>query len=255
MMRSSFSISHRPAVRAWLWATVALLWFGSSSPVAAEALVSVSESGITPGVVTRWSGDGRQVELTLRTDADPLAVASAIERAVDRVRAKVRAGKVVVLGKSLEELLPLLAEVEVGDDPGGLELAQAAAGDADFGSGSSLRAKRTRQVERAFAARERVLVGQVVEVTLGPFPQVRIRLRVLQGPRGQLGQELAKGRTITVQPVFRMKEGRIDLEDGSNRMNLLGPYLIAGDAIRVRVGDPRNDDGGWSAEAIARAGR
>jgi hypothetical protein len=64
----------------------------------AEPLVKLEGGEPRPGVVTAWTGKDRKVELTLAPGADPAAVAAAIEAQVERVKAKVAAGKVLVLG-------------------------------------------------------------------------------------------------------------------------------------------------------------
>lgn len=225
------------------------LTLGASSSAQAESLVVVSDDGVQPQVVTAWEGDGREVELSIRGDTDPAEVASAIEGGVDRVKAKVRSGRVVVIGKSLEELLPLLAVIEVGG--GSLaELDQLAAVDADFGSGSSLRAKKKADVDAAFADRDRVLVAQVLEVEVAEYPRTRIKLRVLQSPRGELAKKTPRGRVIMVVPHIPREEGAVKWSDPTTQMNAGAYYLEPRDRVRVKISAGK--DGAFVAEAIAR---
>jgi len=233
-----------------------LLFAAGVAPVAlAETLVVVTDSGVEPRVVTAWEADGREVELSLRGDAEPSEVAAAIEDGIDRVKAKVRAGKVVVLGKSLEELLPLLAVIDVGGGDSISELDELAAADADFGSGSSLRAKKKAAVDAEFADPERTLVGQVLAVAYGEYPRTRVKLRVLQSPRGDLGDEAARGRVIVVVPRILREDGAVQWGDSVTRMNAGAWYLEPEDRVRVRIGAadaPGGSDEAFVAEAIAR---
>ncbi|HJL44100.1 MAG TPA: hypothetical protein RMG48_22555 [Myxococcales bacterium LLY-WYZ-16_1] len=217
----------------------------------AEALVEVTDAGVEPGLVQSWSGDGREVELTLRSDADPVQVVRAIEGAVDRVRAKVRAGKVVVRGKSVEELMPLLANIEVEGDEALAELAQLQMGQEDFGSGSSLRAKKKKRVDRAFVDRTKVAFARVLEVEPLEFPRVKLTLQILASPKGALRKKAFKGKKIVVLPVLDTKDDALDLSSETTRMNLGAYYLEPKDRVRIRL-DGQTEDGTWLAGAVAR---
>lgn len=241
--------SNIPRRLAGLLAFAAAVWV-LVSIARAETLVVVSDEGVQPQVVTAWSADGREVELSLRGDADPAAVADAIEAGIDRVKAKVRAGRVVVIGKSLEELLPLLAVIDVGGGDSLAELDQLAAVDTELGSGSSLRAKLEAERESAFADPEQTLVAQVVDVDPAAYPRVRLRLRVLQSPRGDLKKAAPRGRTILVVPHIPSDDGHVKWGDPATRMNAGAFYLQPKDRVRVRISG--GADGVFVAEAIAR---
>jgi len=247
------SARHSGASR-WLAAALSLgglaLFVGAFGLARADTLVVVGDDGVKPQVVSAWRGDGREVELTLRADADPAAVADAIEAGIDRVKAKVRAGKVVVLGKSLEELMPLLAVIDVGGADSMAELDQLAAADSELGSGSSLRAKLKAERAAAFSDPKTTLVGQVVDVDPGAFPRARLKLRVLQSPRGRLKALTARGSIIEVMTHVPMDGTQIDWSDPATRMNAGAYYLQPKDRVRVRIS--RDDDGRFVAEAIDR---
>lgn len=233
--------------------TLLFIWvclLGSIATARAESLVVVADDGVEPRVVTAWEADGREVILSVRGDANPAEVASAIESGIDRVKAKVRSGRVVVLGKSLEELLPLLAVVEVGEQGSLAELDQLAAVDADFGSGSSLRAKRRAATDAAFADPATTLVGQVLGVEYADYPRTRVKLRVLRSPRGDLETVAARGRVIEVVPHIPRIDGRVQWDQEVTQMNAGAWYLEPKDRVRVRLG--MTDDGKLVAEAIAR---
>jgi hypothetical protein len=217
----------------------------------AETLVVVNDDGVQPQVVTAWTADGREVELSVRGDADPAEVADAIESGIDRVKAKVRAGRVVVIGKSLEELLPLLAVIEVGGGESLAELDQLAAIDTELGSGSSLRAKLKAEREAAFADPETTLVAQVVDVDPAAYPRTRLKLRVLRSPRGkELKKAAPRGSTILVVPHIPSDDGRVSWDDPATRMNAGAYYLQPKDRVRVRISG--GEDGVFVADAIAR---
>lgn len=95
-------------IGAFAFAIIGLASFGHAEP-----LIQMNESTPAPGVVTAWEGSGKRVKLTVGPDADAESVAAAIEANIDRVKAKVTAGKVQVRGKTLDELLPLLAEIDL----------------------------------------------------------------------------------------------------------------------------------------------
>lgn len=232
-------------------ATVALGLALGAGPVAAEPLVSVTDSGLEPGLVQSWTGDGREVELTLRNGADPLQVAAAIENAVSGVKAKVRAGKVVVRGKSLEELMPLLADIDVSQDDALASLAQLEVGQENFGSGSSLRAKKKKVVAEAFSDRSKVVYARVVAVEPLQFPQVKLTVQVLSSPTGEMSKEVYKGRKIEVRPAFQTKEGTIDWGSDVNQLNLVAYYLEPKDRVQLRL-DAKTEDGVYVAGAVAR---
>lgn len=218
----------------------------------AEALVKVTDSGVEPGLVQSWTGDEREVELTLRSDADPLQVAEAIESAVERVRAKVRAGKVVVRGKSVEELMPLLADVEVGGDAALAELAQLEVGQDSYGSGSSLRAKKKKRIDAAFKDRSKVAVARVLAVEALEFPDVKLTVQVLSSPTGSLKKKVFKGKRIVVRPEFaRTETGKIDFEADNTRVNLVAYYLEPNDRVKLRL-EKELEGGEFLAGAIAR---
>ena len=216
----------------------------------AETLVVVNDDGVRPQVVTAWSADGREVELSVRGDAEPAEIADAIESGIDRVKAKVRAGRVVVIGKSLEELLPLLAVIEVGGGESLAELDQLAAIDTELGSGSSLRAKLKAEREAAFADPESTLVAQVVDVDPAAYPRTRLKLRVLKSPRGALKESAPRGSTILVVPHIPSDDGQVKWGDAATRMNAGAYYLQPKDRVRVRISG--GEDGAFVAEAIAR---
>ena len=129
-------------------ALITLALLAPSTPVAAEPLMTMIDGAPSPAVVIAWTGDGKKIELTLREDADPQAVAAAIESGVDGVRVKVRAGKLVAIGLKKAPLLEALTEVELGGDDLDV-LAEAASTEDDYDTGSSLRAKKNRLAEQA----------------------------------------------------------------------------------------------------------
>ncbi len=234
-------------------ATLALtlaLTLGTSMALA-EPLITMSGGKASPGVVTAWSGSGKKITLTVKDGADASEVASAIQSNVDRVKAKVSGGKVLVIGKTQDELLKALSEVELGgggDDLG--ELAAAAMSDDDSDSGSSLRAKKTAKQDKAFRDRKTVAMGKVEAVKNGKFPNVQVMVRVLRGPIGALGKNVRKGKTVTFTPKLKMKGGTPDLSDEDTLTNLGAWYLEKGDRVQVKIGKATGN--GFEAELISR---
>src|SRR5262249_47355777 len=138
-----------------------------SGAALAEPLVKMEGGAAKPNIVTAWSSSGPKVELTLKDGVDAQAVASAIEGGVEKVKAKVQGGKVVVLGKAEAELLPALAAVDFGggDDLGALAKNAASGGDSE--SGSSLRAKKTVDLQAMFKDQAISAQGTVADVSEG----------------------------------------------------------------------------------------
>lgn len=207
-----------------------------SSVALAEPLVTMADGAAQPGVVTEWSGKGKKVTLSVKDGADAAAVAEAIESGVDRVRVKVAGGKILVIGKTQDDLLAALAEVDFG---GGDDLGLLAAASLDDGidSGSSLRAKKTGDLKKLFKDRATVARGQVVGVRTGAFPKVIVKVRILSGPTGELGKTIRKGKTIAFVPAFEMnKKGKPKLSDTETQTNLGAYFMKKGDRVKVKVG-------------------
>ncbi|NJK90117.1 MAG: hypothetical protein HC923_12515 [Myxococcales bacterium] len=233
------------------WSILAILVLAKTG-ARAEPLVVIDEGGVRPAVVSAWSGDGRQVELTVRPDADPKAVADAIQVNVERVKAQVRAGRVIVVGKSVEELLPLLAEVELSEGEPLTELAQLSGTGDDFGSGTSLRAKKKAALDAALADPTTTVVGQVVSVESGTFPRARVKVRILVGPRGSKDKKLARGKVVTFVPELGMVDGKIDFDAELTQRNAGAFYLEPKDRVRIQLGPVAPDGSHYLARAMTR---
>lgn len=216
--------------------------------LAGEALVKMDGDKPTPGVVTAWSGSGTKVELTVKDGADAKVVADAIQAGVDKVKAKVQGGKVVVTGKPQDELLKALAGVELGGEDIGA-LAQAAAGTDD--AGSSLRAKKAGDLAKLFADQATTLVGKVTAVEPGKFPEVVVTVQVLRAPSGPEANTLRKGAKIKFKPVYKMKGSAVELGDEDTQQNLGAYYLRANDQVRVKFG--KSNQGTYEAIIIDRS--
>lgn len=237
----------KPWTRGALAAAFCFLF--TAGDAVADPLVVMDGGSAKPGVVTKWSGSGKKIDLELKDGADAGAVCAAIEANVERVRCKSRGGKLLVIGKSLDELLPALAEVDfgAGDDMG---LLAAAAMEDSVDSGSSLRAKKTAELQKLLKDRATVAQGKVVAVTQGDFPNVKVSVRVLRGPTGALGKQIRKGKTITFVPHYAMKAGQLDLKDTKTQTNLGAYYLEKGDRVDIKVGKASGE--AFEAELITR---
>jgi hypothetical protein len=212
----------------------------------AEPLVKMDGGKPAPGVVTAWSGSGDKVELTVKDGADPKAVADAIQSGVPKVKAKVQAGKVVVTGKSQDDLLKALSGVEFGGEDFGA-LAQAAS-ESDSGSGSSLRAKKAADLAKLFNDQKDTALGQVVSVDTSKAPKVMVTVQILRGPTGDLGQKIRKGAKITFVPVMKMKGTAPDTSDEDTALNMKAKDFKAKDKVRVKIG--KEVDGSFEAVLI-----
>ncbi len=215
----------------------------------AEPLVKVEGGQPKPGVVTEWQEEGDKVTLSVKAGTDAQAVADSIKNNVPRVRTKVQAGKVVVTGRSKDDLLKALAEVDFGG--GDLDaLANAALVDEDEGSGSSLRAKKTADLEKLFKNKDKLVVGQVVGVSYGAFPETTVSIKVVANPSGDLGKKIARGATIKVVPVLKKKGAATDFSDENTQNNAAAWYLKNKDKVRLLIG--KEVKGAFEATVIDR---
>ena len=214
----------------------------------AEPLLTVKEGAVTPGVVVAWSGEGKKIELTLKEDADTAAVAAAIESSLDRIRVKIKAGQLLVIGLAKDELLSALAGIDVGQDDLDI-LAAAAEADDEIDTGSSIRAKKV-GVDNLLADRKVTAVGRVVAVKRGTFPATRVIVRILRGPTGQLRKAVRKGKRILFAPRLAKKGAGFDLSDPATVANLGTWFLKNDDRVRIKIGSPI--EGGYEAELIVR---
>jgi len=216
----------------------------------ADPLVTMEGGKAKPGVVTAWSSAGdKKVELTLKGGTDANAVASAIQSNVDKVKAKVAGGKVLCLGMAEADLLTALASVPFGEDDLGA-LAAAAASDDSVDSGSSLRAKKTADLDKIFKDLSSTAMGQVVAVGGDKFPNATVSVKILRAPTGPLSKTVRKGATIKFVPVLKMKGDMPDVSDANTRTNLGAWYMEKGDKIQVKIG--AEDKGSYKAEVITR---
>lgn len=215
----------------------------------AEPLVKVEAGQPKPGVVTEWQEEGDKVTLSVKSGTDPQAVADAIKNNVPRVRTKVQGGKVVVTGRPKDDLLKALGEVDFGE--GDLDaLANAALVDEDEGSGSSLRAKKTADLEKLFKNKDKLVVGQVAGVSYGTFPETTVSIKVVANPSGELGKKIARGATIKVMPVLKKKGPAADFSDDNTQNNAGAWYLKKKDKVRILIG--KEVKGGFEATVIDR---
>jgi hypothetical protein len=232
--------------------TIALVFvLGTAGAVEAEPLVKMDGGAAKPNIVTAWSSSGQKVELTIKDGVDAQAVASAIEGGVDKVKAKVSGGKVVVLGKAEADLLPALAQVDFGggDDLGAL--AKNAASGSDTDSGSSLRAKKTVDLDKMFKDQAVTAQGTVADVSEGKFPNAVVTVSIVRAPSGELGKDIRKGKKIKFKTAFKVKGKDIDWSDENNQMNAGAWYLQKNDKVFVKIGKGQN--GEYEATIITRS--
>jgi hypothetical protein len=204
----------------------------------AEKLVATKDGAPAPAVVTEWADDGGKVLLTVRAGVDPKAVADVINAQVPKVQAKVKGGRIQVKGKPTGELVKALTGVDFDDGDLGALAAADLGGDMDLGAGSSLRAKRSANLDKLLADATTVAIGNVVSVEPGSFPEATVTIQVIRGPTGALSKTVRKGKRVGVRPALkRTKAGQVDWSDESTRINAGAWYLRAGDRVMVRIGE------------------
>lgn len=215
----------------------------------AEPLVKMEGGTAKPGVVTAWTSSGPKVELTIKDGTDAKAVAESIEANVEKVKAKVQGGKVVVIGKPEADLLKAMAEVDFGGEDLGA-LAKAAGEDSDSDSGSSLRAKKTADLSKMFKDQAISAAGTVVDAGGGNFPHGEIIVNITRAPTGELGKAVRKGAKVKFKALLKMKGKDIDWTDENTQVNAGAWYMQKGDKVFVKIG--KANGAVYDAEIITR---
>jgi hypothetical protein len=231
--------------RAWAVAALTIAWGSSAS---AEPLVKMDGGKAKPGVVTAWSSSGPKVELTIRDGVSADAVASTIEGNVEKVKAKVQGGKVVVIGKAEADLLSALSSVDFGGDDIGA-LAKSGGGSGDD-SGSSLRAKKVADLDAMFKDQAISAQGTVADVAQGKYPEAEVTVNILRAPSGALGKDIRKGQKVKFKPVLKLKGKDIDWSDENTQLNAGAWYLHKNDQVMVKIG--KGSGGTYEATIITR---
>jgi hypothetical protein len=229
-------------------AAAAVLVFAGT--LSAEPLVKMEGATAKPNVVTAWTSSGTKVELTIKAGVDAKAVADSIEANVEKVKAKVQGGKVVVIGKAEADLLKALSAVDFGGEGDVGALANAAMQGDEADSGSSLRAKKTADLEKMFKDQAITAQGTVADAGGATFPQAELVVSVTRAPSGELGKTVRKGAKIKFKPVLKMKGAAVDWADENTQINAGAWYLQKGDKVLVKIG--KNNNGVYDAEIISR---
>jgi|GEM_PF-1208927 len=215
----------------------------------AEHLVKMDEGQAQASVLTSWSQKGSKSTFTVRDGEDPREIVELINEEISGVKAKVRAGKIQIKGKPLNELLPLLAEINLEEEEDFGALASVSF-DADFDSGSSLRAKKVADVNKLLSDAKVVAIGKVLGVQRGKFPRTLVMVQILRGPKGTLSTSIKKGGKIKFEPSFTRKQGQVDWEIPSNQVNAGAWYTRPGDKVVIRIGHALK--GAYEAELFER---
>jgi hypothetical protein len=192
--------------------------------------------GGKPGVVTAWEGSGKKILLTVKEGVDPKQVAETIGDNLDRVKVKVKGGKVQVKGKTRAELLKALEDIDFGEDDFGALAEAAAEDDEDGGSGSSLRAKKSADLAKLFKDEKVTAIGRVVKVQQRSFPSATVTVQILRGPKGALGKEIRKGKRTTFIPALATKGKTPDWSREDTQLNAGAWFLRTGDKVRIKIG-------------------
>ena len=221
----------------------------SGQSVHAENLVKLDDGEPQSSVLTSWTEKGSKSIFTVRDGEDPKEIVELINEEISGIKAKVRAGKIQIKGKPLAELLPLLAEINLEEEEDFGALASASF-DADFDSGSSLRAKKVADVKKLLSDSQVVAIGKVMGVQRGTFPRTLVLVQILRGPKGALASSIKKGGKIKFEPAFTRKKGQIDWSAHSNQVNAGAWYARPGDKVVVRIGSTLK--GAYEAELFER---
>jgi len=215
------------------FATVLVAALSLTCAAHAEPLLN---KGGKPGVITAWEGSGKKILLTVKDGVDPKQVAETISDNLDRVKVKVKGGKVQVKGKTKAELLEALEDVDFGEDDFGALAEAAAEEDDEDGSGSSLRAKKAADLAKLFKNEKVTAIGRVLKVRQGSFPHTTVVVQILRGPKGALGKKIRKGKKTAFVPTLTMTGKTPNWSHEDTQLNAGAWFLRAGDKVRIKIG-------------------
>lgn len=229
--------------------SAALAFFMSMSlPALADPLI---QPGGKPGAAKSWSSKGNVVTLQLAEGFSAEDAAAAISKSVSGASAKADGTTVVVSGVEEAKLLAALEKVEVasGLDDVNSMFATLQAGNAEDGSGSSIRAtKQASMVEVVQDPAVRV-PATVLEVKHGTYPFVAVTVKIDQVPKGV--QSLKKGAKATVVPRINAPKGVIARDDEQSKMNVGAWYVKKGDKVMLKL-EGKTEQGFWVADRFER---
>jgi hypothetical protein len=215
--------------------------------------VPIVKGGGEPGAATSWASKKDAVVLEIGADYDASEVASAIEKKVPGSSAKAKGSSVIVTGVAQDKLLAALAQIEVEpsmDDIDEMLTELRKPGD-DEGSGSSIRATQAADFSDVMGEKEALVEGKIVAVEHHRFPMVVVTVKIGSVAAGVKG--VKKGQTVKVIPRVKSRNGVIDPEDKTSKLNVGAWYAVKGDAVRLRFeGDAPRSDSIWIAAAFQR---
>lgn len=221
-----------------------------ASTAAADPVVN---AGAKPGVAAAWSQEGDAVALDVASGYEASAVADAITAGVPGTQVKVDGQRVVVSGVPQAALLKALEKIDVspaGDDVDAMLSALQNPGGEEDGSGSSIRAtNNTAELDAVRGPPGELVFGKVVKVRRARFPLVFITVKVARGPKAGTP---AKGDTIVVLPRVKSRNGVVDPDDATSKLNVGAWYAQPGDRVKVRLESKEKKV--WVAKAYERVG-
>lgn len=234
---------------------------GSDASEAAEArgtpeepttlVVKAGRDGFGPALATSWTRRDNSTVFTLKKNVapPPAQIASILRQSLANAKVSHEQRTVTVSGIPQPALLRQLAGLSLtgdGPDPladlAGLGVSVVARQGPE--GGGSIRAGREATVSDAWQGvtehtpAERMR-GRVIGIERAEFPNVRVRVRIWQPPKGPLGDQLERG-SVLEAPVLTMLVDEGDAEAGSiNVQNLVAYYLQPGDKVALHA--RRND--------------
>lgn len=221
-----------------LSAAVALL-AATGVVVGAPAFKAGSETSAVSQIV---EVDGR-IEVRVRAGFDPGQIANILARDVRGAQVLTDGSTLVVEGTDLAQVKAVLSKAEVERELDDIDLLLAEMkqpGQAEDGSGSSVRAKRELAQEVAESASSEprsspLIEGTVTSVKRQRFPLVLVGVEVTSTEEGA---PLEAGARATVLPRVRSRRGVVDPDDAQSTQNMGAWYVREGDRVRLRL-EPR----------------
>ena len=232
----------------------------AAAPAAGSTLVTKLPGGdYGPGVAASWKALGDGLVLELNDAAKAAEVAGVLRERLSGLKVAVQGTQITatgIPGPALLDQLSVLSLEGEGADPlaelaglgGGTTMA------APEGGGSIRASKPTASLRprilQPHDPAERV-VAEVVEVTRGEFPLVKLKLKVRSAAKsGPLKAQLKRGKVIEGEVVLGTEAGGVAFYEANTQRNIGAYYLARGDRISVHaVG---TEDGRIEIDYVAR---
>jgi hypothetical protein len=227
---------------------------GSSAHAADTLVVAGADGKYTPGAAKSWSEAGGGLTFVLQDGIDGEKTAATLRERLAQAKVTFAGGKLSIIGIPTPALLDQLSALSLSGEADPLA-ALAGLGGGGGGSsgpegGGSIRASKPTPLPpgafpgtvapgaAAHGPDER-FEAEVIDVTRGVFPQVKLKLRIKKVAKsGALKGKLVKNKVVEAPVV--VSQGDLGSADGQR--NLAGYYLMKGDRVSLHAIEPKDGE-------------